>query len=188
MKWIDLLYTDPTSELRINNTLSQKVQLRRGVRQGCPLSPLLFVLTLEPLLCAIENDPSFHGVPLPDGTVLKQSAFADDTTFFPSCTGDIQRAEHWMGVHEWATRASFSRSKSEAIIYGFDPPATSSYFATWTTDPNYVFRFLGSPCSLSLNLEVAWEAALVKFTNTLKAWQACPLSLHGKTVVLKHFA
>jgi len=188
LQWITLLYKDPTSQLKINNTVSQQIHLRRGVRQGCPLSPLLFVLTLEPFLSAIENDANFQGVLLPNGTRLKQSAFADDTTLFPGSCADVFRAEYWMGVHEKATGATFSRTKSEAIIHGFDPPQHSDFFSTWTTDRHHVFKFLGTPCSLTLNIEEAWEAALVKFTNTLRAWQSCSLSLQGKTVVLKHFA
>jgi len=188
LQWINILYKEPSSQLKINNTMSHQITLRRGVRQGCPLSPLLFVLTLEPFLAAIERDPTFQGVLLPDGSRTKTSAYADDTTLFPSSTEDIERAEYWMGVHEKATGATFSRSKSEAIVYGFDPPAHSNYFSNWITDRHHTFNFLGTPCSLKLDIEEAWEVAVLKFQNTLERWQSCSLSLQGKIVVLKHFA
>jgi len=40
-RWISILYKDPSSRLKINNTLGESFQVRRGVRQGDPLSPLL---------------------------------------------------------------------------------------------------------------------------------------------------
>jgi len=179
-KWIRLLYDDPQSRLRINNETSAPFSLHRGVR--------LFVLCLEPLLTAIRADPTVVGALLPDGSHLKASAFADDATLFPSTAGDIERCEFWMSTYEAATGSSFSKAKSEALIYGFDPPATSLYFSAWQRDPSYKFRFLGVTCSLTLDLSAAWEAATATFTATLNAWRPSSLSLHGKTVVLRHFA
>jgi len=53
------------------------------VRQGCPLSPYLFVLVLECLAARIRAQPVFTGIAEPlSGTKNVQSMFADDCTVF----------------------------------------------------------------------------------------------------------
>uniref|UniRef100_A0A8C5R8Y3 Reverse transcriptase domain-containing protein n=1 Tax=Leptobrachium leishanense TaxID=445787 RepID=A0A8C5R8Y3_9ANUR len=60
--WIGALYGDTTARVCINGTFTAPLAIRNGTRQGCPLSPLLFVLTLEPFLTAIRTDPNITGV------------------------------------------------------------------------------------------------------------------------------
>lgn len=56
--WVKVLYSGPRARLRINNNLSS-FDLPRGTQQGCPLSPLLFALAVEPLAILIRNAPEF---------------------------------------------------------------------------------------------------------------------------------
>lgn len=48
ISWIKLLYTSPKASVITNGKQSQYFQLSRGTRQGCPVSPLLFALAIEP--------------------------------------------------------------------------------------------------------------------------------------------
>jgi len=56
-------------------------QVHRGVRQGCPLSGLLFVIGIEFLARAMQSDNSIKGVII-GKKEIKLSQFADDTTVF----------------------------------------------------------------------------------------------------------
>lgn len=47
-RWIDKLYKDPTAQIKPNGALSALFHVGRGTRQGCPLSPALFALVMEP--------------------------------------------------------------------------------------------------------------------------------------------
>ena len=58
-------------------------RLSRGVRQGCPLPPCLFILAAEFLACKIKQDNEIQGINI-FGKELKLSQFADDTTLLNS--------------------------------------------------------------------------------------------------------
>lgn len=59
---ITALYLTPVATLRINNRKSNKFLIRRGTRKGCPLSPLLFTLCIEPLVNLIRTHASIQGI------------------------------------------------------------------------------------------------------------------------------
>ena len=44
IKWVKLLYTDISSSVIVNNHISDTFEIKRGVREGCSLSPLLYVV------------------------------------------------------------------------------------------------------------------------------------------------
>ena len=46
LRWIGLLYTDIHSSVIVNGHISPEFPVDRGVRQGCAISPLLYVLTI----------------------------------------------------------------------------------------------------------------------------------------------
>ena len=51
-----------------------------GARQGCPLSPYLFIICIELLSNSIENNKDIKGITI-EGNEFKQTLFADDGTF-----------------------------------------------------------------------------------------------------------
>ncbi len=82
IKWIKILYTDITSKVKVNGYHTNDFNIERGVRQGCPLSALLYVLCLEVLSTNIRTDPGIQGVKLNDNIVHKETTYADDMTIF----------------------------------------------------------------------------------------------------------
>ena len=50
-RWISMMYHNPQAVVQVNGRRLGVIAIERSVRQGCPLSPLLCVLALEPL-CA----------------------------------------------------------------------------------------------------------------------------------------
>ena len=66
------------AKLIINGFISKTVKLRRGIKQGDALSLFLFLVALEPLIIAINNNPIFKGIKTPGGTEQKSLCYADD--------------------------------------------------------------------------------------------------------------
>lgn len=62
ISWIKLLYTSPLAAVCTNTQRSDFFPLFRGTRQGCPLSPLLFALAIEPLSIALKTESGFRGI------------------------------------------------------------------------------------------------------------------------------
>lgn len=80
--WVKLLYSSVRSTVFVNGYFSDPFFPSRGVRQGCPLSPLLYVLTMEVLACNIRCHPGISGICLPNvpNPLPVVSLYADDTT------------------------------------------------------------------------------------------------------------
>ena len=66
---IDLFYRGSQSAVNVNSHVSPYFSLSRGVRQGCPLSPLLYVMVAEVLACNIRCHPNISGLTLPGSSV-----------------------------------------------------------------------------------------------------------------------
>lgn len=65
---VKLLYTPPTARIKTGPYVSKQVPIDRGTRQGCPPSPLLFMLAIEPLAEALLRTQDEWGIPFGDGT------------------------------------------------------------------------------------------------------------------------
>ena len=79
LNWIELFYCNIESCILNNGWASNFFKLSRGVRQGCPLSPYLFILSAEILADAIRKKQRIKGIEI-NGIDFKLSQYADDTT------------------------------------------------------------------------------------------------------------
>lgn len=115
---IKLLYKDITSEIQINNTLTDCFSVTRGVRQGCSLSPGLFVLTLDPLLRRVDQEKRMRGFPLPGLGEIKISAFADDISLFIKDECSYQTFLQIFEEYAIISGARINQKKSKALRFG----------------------------------------------------------------------
>uniref|UniRef100_A0A8C5LL16 Reverse transcriptase domain-containing protein n=1 Tax=Leptobrachium leishanense TaxID=445787 RepID=A0A8C5LL16_9ANUR len=125
LHWIAALYHNPTARVRINGALSTEVSIYNGTRQGCPLSPLLFALSLEPLLESIRSDTAISGI---RGRTREHvvSAYADDLLFMltnvESSLPAVLRTLDVFGEH---SGFRINADKSEFLDINLHPTVTS---------------------------------------------------------------
>ena len=81
IQWIRTLYSNISSCIINNGFTSDYFAVGRGVRQGDPLSPLLFILGLEILACSIRENDKIQGIQI-DNSEVTLTLFADDLTCF----------------------------------------------------------------------------------------------------------
>ena len=88
---IKLLYRNISSYTTNNGFLSRNFKLTRGIRQGCPISALLFVLVAEILSIKLRSDKNVTGI-LVNNIEYKICQLADDTTIFVKNLQSLQNA------------------------------------------------------------------------------------------------
>ncbi len=87
---LEALYTDNTGTVRLFGSTSRRFNLSLGVRQGCVLSPLLFIAYLDHPMRGIETQCCKQGVKLEHNRDLMRKAKMGDAMFGPSRSGDIE--------------------------------------------------------------------------------------------------
>ena len=77
-RWINVFYNDIESCVINNGFTSRYFKIKNGVRQGDPLSALLFIIGVEILSNALKNNSNIKGIKI-NNTETKVSLLEDDT-------------------------------------------------------------------------------------------------------------
>lgn len=183
--WIKTLYKNANCAIINNGWMSDPVTLQRGLRQGCPLSPLLYVMIAESLGQAIRNDPSIKGVHIPgdNGKTDKISQYADDATLILKDGISVQRAFDVVNKYERGSGSKLNYEKSEGIYIGQqEGKNTGPVPITWKTDNIAV---LGT--QIGPSLEQDWDKPVAKLLKRIQGWYSRNLTIYGRALIVKTY-
>ena len=176
-RWISMMYHNPQAVVQVNGRRSGMIAIERSVRQGCPLSPLLYVLALEPFLRRLRDEgtsPALRGIPFVGHLAARVSAFADDVTVFVSRRQDIEAVKEAVVEYERIAGAKVNFDKSQDFWLGaWKGSNTLPGPFRWSDGP---IRILGVWFGPDLQLERNWSEVHAK----VGIWLSRRLSLKGR--------
>jgi hypothetical protein len=107
----------PPKRIRVNGNLSKEFTIHCGVPQGCPFSPLAFLIIAEGLTRLIEDCPEIEGIKI-NNTELKISQFADDTRIIVRNYDSLLKVLPMLDKYEKATNMRGNKTKFLGIQCG----------------------------------------------------------------------
>lgn len=188
IKWITLLNTDRLACVKNGGHISRTFGMQNGVRQGCPISPQLFILAVEVLAQKIIQDKNIKGLkPNSEGRCLKVCQYADDTSLFLKDFNDMKRAYAHLDEFSKFSGLYLNLNKSFALSTNGQPIDTGDLNIQFKDTIKILGLYFSSLKSAS-EIDLNWTGRLNKVINVFGQWSKRNISLLGKTLVIKTYA
>ena len=183
-KWVKVFYTDKESAVLNNGYATNWIKPSTGVRQGCPLSPYLFILAAELMSIKIRQSSAVKGISIFEREI-KISQFADDTNL--SCL-DLSSVEKGLQIAVDFGEISGLRlnlEKTKAMWLGkWSGNKSKPLRLKCASSPS---RILGIYFSYDEkgNNEMNFNLKIDKLQTNLDMWKSRDLTLFGKVMIIK---
>jgi hypothetical protein len=184
--WARLLLSDTKAVAVVNGHISQSVTFMAGVRQGCPLSPLLYLFIAQALLAWLDSHKLGVQVQLRRITAAQ---YADDCTALLNSVTDAPRFEAAMQTFAAASGQRLNSAKTQLLRIGN---------ITQPLPANIPFQLVQSALVLGIRisnsapsdaeLQQFWQPKLDIATACLKRVDRMPLSAFGKALAASGYA
>lgn len=187
INWVKLLYRNPLSAVLTNGLCSPYFNVFRGTRQGCPLSPLLFALAVEPLAEAVRKNSNIGGLKIANKE-HKITLYADDIlivmtdpeTSIPSLIETINAFSSFSGY-------KINFTKSEAMPLGIlnskQAPMRSFPFKWSPEGINYLGIHVTPKFEQMYKLN--FPPLFDRIQLDLERWNTLPITWMGRIALLK---
>lgn len=178
--YVKCLYNDISSCVSHKGRQSNFFNIQRSVRQGCPLSALLFVIVLESFAATIRKNKNIKGLKIGE-TTKKISLYADDIALLLSDRGSSVRAFSILDNFEKCSGLKVNLDKTEGFSLNCNP--INELNIKW--NPEF-FKYLGlllcrdPQKAHKLNIDKAVKI----FKTSLQAWAHRKLTFRGKITIL----
>lgn len=183
--WVRAMLNGTTARSVVNGFISTPRPFHAGVRQGCPLAPLLYLCLAQSLTCFLKSRGI--GIPVGPSCHLTASQFADDTEAFlrSLLQQDIQPFVDAMATFAAATGQHINRDKTELLLqrpHLYPPPQVAGMNTVQQA------AALGLVYGSSGPLPLDWGDVLARVKKRLKKICCMPMSAMGRGVAVSSYA
>lgn len=184
IKMIQVLYSNPSTRVVIAGQLSDLFNIGRGSRQGCPASPTIFNLSLEPLAQFIRQSKLV--TPIQIGSTLHSiSMYADDTLIYLS---NLQQSlpNVLKIIEHFGTLSGYKINYSKSILLLLNTDLNSLNIQTCIPVAQKAV-YLGVEISTCIQAIAKnnYSSILKKVEEDLERWAALPSSMPARITTLK---
>jgi hypothetical protein len=197
---IKSLYTSAKTKVILNGEISEDFPITRGVRQGDPLSCLLFNIAIEPLSIALRESPALHGLEIATPSLSQRiviSLFADDAAVFLSKDDDLIDLLSILDGWYIASGAKFNQEKTVVLpvrtpehrerVYNersINPQSGNTLDESITIlKDGQTMRYLGAQCGNRPNHKDPWPAIMNNIEKSLTQWNKTYPSIEGRRLI-----
>ncbi|KAL6205027.1 hypothetical protein ACLB2K_022292 [Fragaria x ananassa] len=189
--WIKSCISSPKFSVCVNGELAGFFASRRGLRQGDPLSPYLFVIAMEVLSLCIQRrincSPCFRYHWRCDQLNLSHLCFADDLLMF--CNGDensVRTLHDAFSNFESLSSLKANVSESKIFLAGVDGNSSDSVLqVTNFSLGTCPVRYLGIPLITSKLRMQDCSPLLDRIETRIKSWENKVLSFAGRLQLIQ---
>ena len=187
ISWIKTFYKNITSSVADNGFFTPSFNVKRGVRQGDPLSPSLFIIVLELLAISIRNNRQIRGIKV-NGNEIKLVTFADDMTTFVCDKPSHLTLISVINLFGTYSSLKINHEKAEVLLLGNKEVAVRN-FESEGTEFKKAIKILGVHFTYNSSLfyKLNFESIEKSLRNLLKGWGWRGLTLIGKVQIIKSF-
>ena len=182
IQWVKTLYNGANSYCMVNGEKTKPFYLNRGVRQGCGLSMLLFIISLEPFLTKIRNNKGIKGYKLTNGTITKQIAYADDVSLMINNAEEIRETFREFKRYGDVSGAKINIAKTEILQIG--------NHSQNNIPENYIkyikpeIKILGLITAKTNMYKANYDKAANTIEKLSNFWKTRQLTLYGKALII----
>jgi hypothetical protein len=181
---VKMMYHNITSCVMNNGYASKFFPIHRGIRQGCPLSALLFILAVEILSIHLRKNHEVKGVVI-NKMEIKLTQLADDTTLFLEDKHSLSIALKALQAFYENSGLKLNYSKTEVLPIGIHNDLHK--FPVKVVQKSYslgIWYFNNVDTIIAENHQIK----LAELEKIFNKWKSHKLSLYGKTTVIKTLA
>lgn len=176
------MYKNAASCILTNGFISKTFPISRGVRQGSPLAPYLYILQSEVLAENIRRNPRIKIGQLGNLTEVKLCAFADDTQAYVKDEPSIKLWFDTLDKYSKASGAKVNKDKTQGTLLGtLKRIRHTNTLVKWVEN----VKVLGVHQGVNRDRKEYWEQKLEKIQTILHQWSRRNLTLYGKVYLIK---